>query len=107
MSEDAVTTSGFERHAQTAIQVMLLALVLWAGQQLVNTGNRMVALEVQVSALEQVISKAGATYYTQRDAERDLRHWSASIETCRENSRALVQRVNEIDQRLRNFEVMK
>ena len=62
----------FERHFQTAIQITLVALIIWAGQQLVTTSHRVVSLEVKVGALEAAVMQGTDDRYRARDAERDF-----------------------------------
>jgi hypothetical protein len=64
--------SAFERHFQTGIQLLLIALLLWAGQQLVQTGTRVVSLEVKVTALEMAMTSNMDDRYRARDAARDF-----------------------------------
>jgi DUF1009 family protein len=106
-AEQQIQASIFERHIQTGIQVLLVALVLWAGQQLVATGNRVVSLEVQVSALQKIMNRQESLYYTIRDSERDFGYVSRMLGECRDNANALRERVNQIDERLKNAEVMR
>lgn len=40
-------SSGFERHAQTVIQVVMAASIIWGVTELVSIGKSMVKLEVQ------------------------------------------------------------
>jgi len=61
-----------ERHIQTAIQVILVALIFWAGQQLVQTSHRVVSLEVKVQALEHSMTGNMDDRYRARDAQRDF-----------------------------------
>jgi len=61
-----------ERHIQTAIQVLLMALIFWAGQQLVQTSHRVVSLEVKVEALEMSMQGSMDDRYRARDAQRDF-----------------------------------
>ena len=62
----------FERHFQTAIQITLVALIIWAGQQLVTTSHRVVSLEVKVGALEAAVMQGTDDRYRARDAQRDF-----------------------------------
>jgi hypothetical protein len=70
--EDERNGSAFERHFQTGIQLLLIALLLWAGQQLVQTGTRVVSLEVKVTALEMAMTSNMDDRYRARDAARDF-----------------------------------
>ena len=69
---DSVDRPAFERHLQTGIQLLLIALVVWAGQQLVQTGTRVVSLEVKVTALEMAMNSNMDDRYRARDAQRDF-----------------------------------
>jgi hypothetical protein len=62
----------FERHAQTVIQVILVAVLIWAGQQLIQTSHRVVSLEVKVQALEVSMTGNMDDRYRARDAQRDF-----------------------------------
>jgi hypothetical protein len=105
--EQQAHASVFERHIQTAIQVLLVALVLWAGQQLVVTGNRVVSLEVQVSALQTIMNRQEAVFYTIRDSERDFGYVTRMLGECRDNTNSLRERLNRLDERIKNAEVMR
>ena len=101
-----MTSSIFERHLQTAIQIILVALIIWAGQQLVNTSNRVVSLEVKVGALETHIRSATSELYTERQAQRDQALLWEAIRTCQQNTDRLRERVNAIDVRIKNVEAL-
>jgi hypothetical protein len=106
VEDNTVTSSIFERHLQTAIQIILVALIIWAGQQLVNTSNRVVSLEVKVGALETHIRSATSELYTERQAQRDQALLWEAIRTCQQNTDRLRERVNAIDVRIKNVEAL-
>ncbi|GAA0710989.1 hypothetical protein GCM10009022_44050 [Vreelandella titanicae] len=47
--ERDVKPSVFERHMQTGIQVLLVALIIWAGTELVKLGQQLVVLEERLT----------------------------------------------------------
>lgn len=71
--------SMFERHLQTAIQVVLVALILWSGSQLVQIGQQSAVLEErlttqaeQLSELRRELKEWSDLFYRRTDAEREL-----------------------------------
>jgi hypothetical protein len=104
--DEKMVSSGFERHIQTVIQIVLVALIIWAGQQLVNTSNRVVSLEVKVGALETHIRSATSDLYTERQAQRDQAILWEAVRGCQGNVDRLRERVNAIDVRIKNVEAL-
>ncbi|BCB62210.1 hypothetical protein HaloA020_29110 [Halomonas sp. A020] len=77
--ERDVKPSVLERHMQTGIQVLLVALCIWAGAQLVKLGQQSVVLEerlttqgLMLNELRQELREWGDTYYRATDARREL-----------------------------------
>jgi hypothetical protein len=95
-----------ERHIQTAIQVILVALIFWAGQQLVQTSHRVVSLEVKVQALEHSMTGNMDDRYRARDAARDQALIWEAIRGCQANVDRLRDRVNAVDVRIKNVEAL-
>jgi hypothetical protein len=57
MSEEPVERSVFERHAQTVIGAVLLALLLWTGSSLIDVRDRLGRIEVyQINANQRDIA---------------------------------------------------
>lgn len=86
--ERNVNPSVFERHMQTGIQVLLVALCIWAGAQLVKLGQQSVVLEERLATqaltlheMRQELRSWGDTYYRTADAQREL----SDIETRIDN----------------------
>lgn len=76
---DDVTPSRFERHLQTGIQIILVALLAWAGMELVNLGKSTAVLQErlvyqgrQITDLRAELRDWSEVYYRQSDANRDL-----------------------------------
>lgn len=76
--ERDVEPSVFERHMQTGIQVLLVALIIWAGTELVKLGQQSVVLEerlttqgLMLNELRQELREWGDAYST-TDARREL-----------------------------------
>ncbi len=79
--------SAFERHMQTAIQVLLVGLLLWAGTELVKLGQQSAVLEERLTTqgtmlyeLRQELKVWGETYYRATDARRELDHIETRID---------------------------
>lgn len=69
----------FERHLQTGVQLILVALVLWAGSQLVAIGQQYAVLEERITAqgallteLRAELKEWGELYYRRSEARREL-----------------------------------
>ncbi|MCL7941207.1 hypothetical protein M8009_13015 [Halomonas sp. ATCH28] len=69
----------FERHFQTGVQVVMVALLLWAGRELVALGQSSAVLEERLAAqgallneMRQEMASMSEVYYRQTDARRDL-----------------------------------
>lgn len=77
--EQDVKPSVFERHMQTGIQVLLVALILWAGTELVQIGRQSAVLEERLATqgltlqqMRQELRGWSDTYYRKADAQREL-----------------------------------
>lgn len=86
-----------ERHVQTAIQFILLALLAWAGVELVNLGKSTAVLQERLVYQGQLINEMrrelrewSDLYYRKTDAEREFRTLKASV--------------NNLDQRVQQLE---
>lgn len=69
----------FERHFQTGIQVVLVALILWAGAQLVEIGQQSAVLEerlavqgTQIQELRDELRTWSDMFYRRTEAQREL-----------------------------------
>ncbi|PAU73271.1 hypothetical protein [Vreelandella alkaliphila] len=87
-----------ERHVQTTIQVILLALLAWAGVELVNLGKSTAVLQERLVYQGQLINEMrrelrewSDLYYRKTDAEREFR-------TLRTNVSALDQRLQQLEE---------
>jgi hypothetical protein len=63
---------GFERHAQTVVQGVILVLVVWVGFSMVDMRERVVRLEERVGDLKTQIASGSDRRYLSTDAARDL-----------------------------------
>jgi len=77
--ERNVKPSVFERHMQTGIQILLVALIMWAGTELVKLGQQSMVLEERLTSqgallneLRAELREWGDLYYRRSDAQRDL-----------------------------------
>lgn len=65
-------TSILERHLQTAIQVVLVTLIIWFGQSTLDVKDKVARLEEQIRALQKDVSAASSDRYTNSQATRDI-----------------------------------
>ncbi|MCA8865300.1 MULTISPECIES: hypothetical protein [unclassified Halomonas] len=89
----------FERHMQTGIQVLLVALIIWAGTELVKLGQQSVVLEerlttqgLMLNELRQELREWGDTYYRTTDARRELDEIEGRIDNLNSRVSALETR---------------
>ena len=61
-----------ERHLQTGIQVILVALILWFGQSTLDVKDKVARLEEQIRGLQRDLSSATTNRYTSDQATRDF-----------------------------------
>lgn len=94
--EHDVKPSVFERHMQTGIQVLLVALIIWAGTQLVNLGQQSVVLEERLATqgltlqeMREELRSWGDTYYRTVDAKRELNDIEGRIDNLNSRVSAL------------------
>lgn len=97
--ERDVKPSVFERHMQTGIQVLLVALIIWAGTELVKLGQQSVVLEerlttqgLMLNELRQELREWGDTYYRTTDARRELDEIEGRIDNLNSRVSALESR---------------
>ncbi len=88
--------SVFERHMQTAIQVVLVALILWAGTELVQIGRQSAVLEERLATqgltlqqMRQELRTWNDTYYRKADAQRELDEIESRIDSLNSRVSAL------------------
>lgn len=67
-----VGTSIFERHLQTGIQFVLIALILWSGQTTLDLKDKIARLEEQFRGLQKDFSAASTDKYSATQATRDM-----------------------------------
>ena len=73
MIEDEQTTRGtiIERHTQTIIVAILLALLLWSGSTLLSIRDDVTAMKIQVANLEGQLRSAGDDRFRGADWRRE------------------------------------
>ncbi|MDR5868088.1 hypothetical protein [Halomonas koreensis] len=78
--------SMLERHLQTGIQLLLVALLGWAGLELVALGKSTVALQErltyqgeQITSLRRELRDWSELYYRQSDADREIGGLRAAV----------------------------
>ncbi|MFW6032453.1 MAG: hypothetical protein ACOCTI_03670 [Phycisphaeraceae bacterium] len=79
MAETTVKPSIFERHLQTAIQIILVGLLAWAGLRLVALGEntavlreRLVYQGSQIESLRRDLRDWSDLYYRKSTADREI-----------------------------------
>lgn len=80
---------GLERHVQTAIQIILVALILWSGQSTLEIKDKVARLEEQFRAVQKDLAIATNDRYTASQATRDFDNLSrrmASLEKQQEDT---------------------
>lgn len=89
--------SMFEKHFQTGVQVVMVALLLWAGRELVALGQSSAVLEERLAAqgallteMRQEMQEMSDVYYRRTDARRELD--------------AIESRINGLDSRVSDLE---
>lgn len=94
--EQDVKPSVFERHMQTGIQVLLVALIIWAGAQLVSLGQQSLVLEERLAnqgltlmEMREELRSWGDTYYRTVDAKRELNNIEGRIDNLNSRVSAL------------------
>ena len=99
---------GLERHVQTIIQVVLVALILWSGQSTLEIKDKVARLEEQIRALSKDVTTASADRYTGAQAARDfdsihrrMTQFEKDNETMNEWVRSLRDRIISMEQDLR------
>ena len=60
--------SALERHFQTGIQVLIISILLWFGDQTMDTAKSVIRLEEQISAIRRDLSVATSDRFTGADA---------------------------------------
>jgi hypothetical protein len=71
VNEEQDRRSVIERHAQTIIVAILLALLLWAGATLLTIRDDVTTLKVQVATLEGTVRSAGDDRFRGSDWRRE------------------------------------
>lgn len=69
------TRTGFERHMQTAIQIVLVGLVAWMGSTTQTTAVEVAELKAELRSLRREmieLKEQTRQTYTRSDAERDF-----------------------------------
>ncbi|WP_227369831.1 hypothetical protein [Halomonas sp. M20] len=106
MIEDTtdVKPSVFERHMQTAIQVILVLLVGWAGMKLVTIGESSAVLRErllyqgeQIERLRRDLRDWSNVYYTKSDADREIGSLKSSVESIKSSVSGLRDRITVIE----------
>lgn len=85
--ERPVKPSVFERHLQTAIQLILVALLAWAGLRLVELGEnsavlreRLIYQGEQISQLRRELREWSDIYVRRSDADREFQQLRNELE---------------------------
>lgn len=96
--ENTMKSSAFERHAQTVIGMIVVALLSWAGLKLVSLGEdnaklreRMYYQGDQITSLRRDLREWSNLYYPRSDAERE-------IGALQDNVRSLDERLSTLEQ---------
>jgi len=70
----------YERHLQTAIQIIIIAILMWFGNKTILTSDTVIRLELQIVSLNEkivelqaVIATTKNSRYTEADALNDQR----------------------------------
>ena len=61
--------SAIEKHIQTGIQVLIIALLAWFGIKTLHTSDAVIRLEEQVKSIKATIDTATHDRFTRSDAE--------------------------------------
>lgn len=89
--------SVLERHIQTAIQVLAVALLMWAGKALLD-------LSQTVAVLEERITAQGATLIDMRSDMRDMSDTYYRRTEAQRDLDAIEQRIGRLDGRVSQLE---
>lgn len=88
----------FERHLQTGIQILLVALLAWAGLELVNLGKNTAVLQERLAYQGQLINELRGElrdwsnlYYRKSDADREIGALKSDV-------RRLSERVTQLEE---------
>ena len=77
-------TKNFERHAQTALVLLLVALLLWVGQTTQTTAVTVASMRVELAYLKAAVAEPPAQYIemTKRldAAEKRIEHVEREVE---------------------------
>ncbi|WP_089684638.1 hypothetical protein [Billgrantia gudaonensis] len=89
----------FERHLQTGIQILLVALLGWAGLELVNLGKNTAVLQERLAYQGQLIEELrkelrdwSNLYYRKSDADREIGNLKRDVQR-------LGERVTDLEER--------
>lgn len=94
----------FERHLQTGIQLLLVALLGWAGLKLVTLGEntavlreRLVYQGEQLASLRRELRDWSDLYYRKRDAAREIGDIHSNLGTLESDLATLEARVSDLE----------
>jgi len=103
MASESNNASMYERHLQTAIQVFIIAILMWFGTKTIATSDTVIRLEIQMGALSEKIVDLQATAastrssrYTESDALNDAKVHELQEQMQANRISQLEVRVNEI-----------
>lgn len=107
-------TSLLERHLQTGIQIVLVALILWFGQSTLDVKDKVARLEEQMRGLQRDLSTATINRYTSDQATRDFEAVSSrvalierSVESHGEWIRSVRDRLIALENDVRSYGIQK
>lgn len=86
--------SGFEKHAQTAIQVILVGITLWVGSAIITLRDTAIRLE----------EKAAQTRESLGDVKAEIGALRIILSSSVEKNVILEQKLKEIETRVNNIE---
>lgn len=107
-------TSVLERHLQTGIQVILVALIIWFGQSTLDVKDKVARLEEQIRSIQKDITTASADRYTGTQATRDFESLNRRLslierqqEEQAEWTRSLRDRLISVESDIRGYGIPK
>lgn len=80
--------TGLERHVQTVIQFVLVALLLWSGQSTLDIKDKVARLEEQFRAMSKDVNTVASDRYTASQAMRDLENVDKKIANIEKSNAA-------------------
>lgn len=75
-----------EKHLQTGIQILLVALILWSGNTTLELRDKVARMEEQLRSLQTTSLAATADGYTRSQAQSELGELRRRIESVERNT---------------------